>query len=103
MCHTFLYLLTFGTEFRLLCPLASISDPDPHQIQSWWRRRCGALIGPHFFFLRQFKNKLSFNFVMLFSTKKVGQHTFFPLSFGAVFGSENRDPESGMVKNQNPG
>jgi hypothetical protein len=35
--------------------------------------------------------------------KGMTTNIFSPLSFAAVFGSEIRDPISGMVKNQDPG
>jgi hypothetical protein len=58
-------------------------------------------IGPNFF-LQHFKNKIIFNKICGY--KKRYDNTFFsPLSFVAVFGSEIRDPGSGMGKNQDPG
>jgi hypothetical protein len=56
------------------------------------------------FFLQHIKNKIIFSFVKFVATKNGLTKKFFsPLSFVAVFGSEIRDPGSGMGKNQDPG
>ncbi len=71
-------------------------------------------IGPNFF-LQHFKNKIIFNFVKFvkfvkFVATKKGMRTdfFSPLPFVEVFGTEIRDPRSGIlipgwVRNQDPG
>ncbi len=57
-----------------------------------------------FFFLQHFKNKIIFYFVKFIATKQGMTTNFFhPSLFYAVFGSEIRDPGSGMGKNQDPG
>jgi hypothetical protein len=53
------------------------------------------------YFLQHFKNKIIFNIVKFVVTKNsMTTHFFSPLSFVAVFGSEIRNPRSGI---QDPG
>ncbi len=62
-------------------------------------------IGPNYF-LRHFKNKIIFNFVIFLATKMVWQKNFFHPSLLLLFldpGSEIQDPGSGMDKDQDPG
>jgi hypothetical protein len=59
-----------------------------------------------FFFLRQFKNKIIFSFVIFVASKKARATNFFsPLSFVAVFGSGILDgQESGSgIRDKHPG
>jgi hypothetical protein len=59
-------------------------------------------IGPNFFFsISKIKYVHYVKFVA--TTKGMTTNFFSPLSFAAVFGSEIRDPGSGMGKNQDPG
>jgi hypothetical protein len=51
-----------------------------------------------------FSTKIIFNFVKFVAPQKgMTTNIFSSLSFVAVFGSEIRDPGSGMGKNQDPG